>query len=262
MKKRDKYTVTVNGFVKLLAAIAIIIASFTLKSTIALLALWTYALLFILLAVHGSNSKICEWLSARKFFIIIFFMPTIIVAFYAGIAASEVLKDSMGAFSLLLSIASIPLAFLFLRFHGGIRRYNHLISFVAFPVAVYILCILFAETAMKVAAIGAAVFCVVCFIGSCIDPEHKADYSSSGDKSERGNYKARWENHPDSEVRNNVIHLRGTVIVEYTGTFWQDSADEVIQRLVQTYVARVHKEMPGYSVDKSTLQVKYVKIGD
>lgn len=154
MKKKNKYTVTVNGFVKLLAAIAIFIASFTLKSTIALLALWTYALLFILLAVLGSNNKFCEWLSDRK-----------------------------------------------------------------------------------------------------------ADYSSKDDHSEKGKYTARWESRPDSDVRNNVIHLRGTIIVEYTGTLFQDSADEVIRDLLQSYVNRVRAEMPGYSVDKSTVQVKYVKVG-
>lgn len=49
--------------------------------------------------------------------------------------------------------------------------------------------------------------------------------------------------------------------MEYTGTLFQDSADEVIRDLLQSYVNRVRAEMPGYSVDKSTVQVKYVKVG-
>lgn len=125
MKKKNKYAVTVNGIVKLLAAIAIFIASFTLKSTIALLALWTYELLFIFLAVHGSNNKFCEWLSQRKFFMGICLFPSIILAFYASLAASETLKDPLGAFALLLTISSILLTFVFLRLHGGIRWHDH-----------------------------------------------------------------------------------------------------------------------------------------
>lgn len=261
MKKKNKYTVTVNGFIKLLVAFVIFAVGFLTKSSYAFLALTAYTFIFIYLAILGSNSKFCEWLSARKFMIAICIFPSIALAFYTGISASETLKDPMGAFSLLLTIGSIPIALLFARFHGGIRRYNHLISFIAFPLIVYILCILFAETAMKVAAISGAVACGLCFVASCFDMDHKVDFSSRNDNSERGNYKARWESQPDSSVRDKVIHLRGTIIVEYTGTFFQDSADEVAQRLIQAYIARVSNEMPGYAVDKSTVQIKCVKVG-
>lgn len=265
---KDKFKVTAGGGVKLIAALFMFIAASVVfpigVNPIATLSVYVYTLLFIFLAVNGSNSRVAQWFAERKIFTTIFFMPTIVYAFYSGIiffTADD--KDAVvAAFAILLTVLSIPFSFILIRFQGGIRRMNALGAYVAFPIVLYVICILFAKTAMTVAAAASAGTVLICIIVSVIQfsRDHKVDYSSGSDKASYGNCRARWDGHPMSNVKDNVIHLRGTVIVEYTGELSQGTANRVANELIQKYVSSVSRDMPGYSVNSASVTVKYEKI--
>lgn len=270
--KKNKYEVTVSGWFKFLATLAFVVFCFIVMTSstsedgaiAATLSLFAYTLLFVYLAVNGSNSKVAALIRERKIFLWIFFMPTIVLAFYSGglliIAGKKVI---LGVFSALLTILSIPFAFIMIRLQGGIRRWNAFFAFIALPVSLYVLCNAFPDSMVLVALVAIAIVFVVFFLLSLIQniKDHRADDASEHDKIETGNYTAKWENKPDSYVRNNVIYLRGTINVDYYGEFYQSSADDAVRKLLNIYVSRVAAQMPGYSVDDNAeIIVKYTKI--
>lgn len=223
-----------------------------------------YSFLFIFLAVNGSNSKAASWIAKKKIFLYIFFMPTVICAFYSGAIYFGGDADSeLGAFAILLTILSIPLAIIMLRFQGGIRRWNAFFAFLALPLSLYLFCRLFREQAI-VAASCAGVLVFLIFLGCSVVQsiiDHRADDASGDDKASYYGYSAKWDGKPDSDVRDKVIHLRGTIIVEYTGELYQSYADSAVEELIKTYVRRVAHTMRGYSVDRASLNIKYVNVG-
>lgn len=270
MSKNDKYEVTAKWHHKLIAMVVLFLAAFysmTAEHPGPTLSLFVYMLLFVYLSVWGTNNKIALWIAERKLFMYIFFMPTFICAFYSG----ALLFDSfdkpyahLASFSALLTILSLPYAFLLMRFRGGIRKLNSLYAFMAFPIVLFIVCRLFAKQSFIVAAIASFVVFLICFIISFIqyDKDHHADYASADDKAERGDYKAVWESRPDSEVRNNVIHLRGTIVIQYYGDYYnKDRANELANSLIQSYVHRVHSEMKGYSINSASVTIKSQRMG-
>lgn len=264
---KDKYQVTVSGWFKLLATIVFIIFSVTSvfpKSDVAGISLLVYSFLFVFLAVKGSNSRAAAWIAERNLFSYIFFMPTIICAFYsAAIYFGGDADSELGAFSILLTILSIPLAIILLRFQGGIRRWNAFLAFLALPLSLYLFCRLFRDLAIAAAG-GAAVVVFLVFLGCAVVQsmiDHRADDASGSDKADYRGYSARWDGKPDSDVSDKVIHLRGTIIVEYTGEFYQSNADSAVEDLIKTYVRRVAHTMRGYSVDRASLNIKYVNVG-
>ncbi len=109
------------------------------------------------------------------------------------------------------------------------------------------------------ASVGTVLFCIIVSVIQ-FSRDHKVDYSSGSDKASRGNCRARWDGHPLSDVKDNVIHLKGTIIVEYTGELSQSTANRVARELIQKYVAGVGRDMPGYSVNSASVSVKYEKI--
>lgn len=264
----DRFKVTVGGGVKLITAIVLFVAASTVFPVgihpIPAFSMYIYTLMFIFLAVNGSNSRAAQWIAERKAFTTVFFMPTVVYAFYAGfIFATAGDKDAVeAAFAVLLTILSIPFSFILIRFQGGIRRMNALGAFVAFPVVLYVICRLFAKTAIKVALAAAVGTVLVCIIVSVIQfsKDHKVDYSSGSDKSSKGHCRARWDGHPLSDVKDNVIHLKGTIVVEYTGELSQSDANAAANGLIQKYVASVGREMSGYSVNRASVSVRYEKI--
>ena len=92
--------------------------------------------------------------------------------------------------------------------------------------------------------------------------EGRADIFASGDKSNVGRYTAKWENMPQSDVNGKVIRIRGTIIVEYSGVFHDDKAEEAVQRLLNSYSNHVANKMPGYTVkrDGHDITVKHRRI--
>ena len=268
---KNKYLVTVNGWFKLLATVFFI--SFTCAKVFpasipAGLALLAYSLLFVYLAVNGSNSKFAAWIADKNFFTAIFFMPTVLCAVYSAVIYFGSIDSSNGknvhlaAFGALLTILSIPFAFIMLRVQGGIRRWNAFVAFVAFPTSLYILSILFPEK-IAIAAGGATIIVFLVFFGFAVAQsirDHRADDSCHGDEGKSGGYSAKWDGNPNSDVRNNVIHLRGTVIVEYSGELYKSNAEKAVKDLVNAYVLRVARDMKGYSVDDAELTIKYNRI--
>lgn len=260
----NKYEVTATFGYKLLAWIILVGASFKAASedsAAAFLTLFIYSFLYIGLAVGGSNNKVASWLVNQKFFLYICFGPTLIWAFYCGATLGDD-KSVMAVFSVLLTIFSIPFAFLLIKFRAGIRKFQDLAAFLLFPVILRWVSEEFAEKALST-AISASLFTVlICFLIAYFDysRDHKTDYTSADDKDEAGRYTATWKSHPQSEVRNQVIHLRGTIVVNYTGEFFQPSADKVVRNLIQRYVMRVGNEMKGYSVNDAEVYVEYRKL--
>jgi hypothetical protein len=267
----SKYEITVTWKHKLMAILAMLVIDFLLfsafgssESIMWTVSLIVYLLLFVYLAVMGSNGKVAAWISERKLFSTVFLMPTLIWAFYGGIMNVMSMGDGdayLGAFGALLTILSIPYSLLLIRLRGGIRRMNSLISFVVFPIALLLVCILFVKVAIVVAIVAALLVLLFCFVVSLIQHsrDHKADYIAENHEGKYGNYKAVWDGHPQSDVKDNVICLRGTVVVEYYGEFYKDSADEAAQNLINAYVMTVKSDMPGYSVDKASIYIKYEK---
>ena len=131
-----------------------------------------------------------------------------------------------------------------------------------FPIVIYLICYYYAETAIKL-AIGLSLFALIaCFVMAYIDNgrKHKADYASAGKKASRSNCSACWDDRPMSDVSNKVIHLKGTIIVKYTGEFSKHDANDVVHALIQDYVKRVARDMPGYSVDSASVNIRYLKL--
>lgn len=262
--KKDKFKVTVNGWVKLLATIIFFIFTATTiiaASVEAAIAMLSYILIFVYLAVRGSNNKIASWLSEKNFFIYICIAPTIFLAFYSFAFLSE--NKIYGTFAALLCIMAIPFTFILLFFQGGIRRWNGLISYVALPIVLYVLVKMFPGKMFRVAAFASLTIVIICFICAVIQSikDHKADDNSGDDKTSSGGYIARWDGKPDSNVSNKIIQLKGTVIVEYTGTFYQSNADAAVSELIKLYVRRVGKTMKGYTVDSASLNIEYHQVG-
>ena len=266
--KRNKLEVTIGGFWKLLIFLALIIATIIFfdpsqdANLPAFISMFVYSLLFVFLGVYGSNSRIAAWFTERKFFTTIFFMPTIICAFYSGIyfALADESNAILAAFAVLLTIFSIPFTFILARVQGGIRRGNALTAFLLFPVIIYGACYFFAQTAFLVALGAAAVTVVICIIISVVEfgRDHKVDYASEGDKATNGDYTARWDGYPMSDVSDNVIHIKGTIIIEYKGDLYEDYAKGAAENLIQSYVYKVGRDMPGYTVDKASVELRYV----
>lgn len=266
MKRNAK--VTVNGWFKLLATIAFIVFDLIIATDSnkegnleVALALFAYTLLFVFLAVLGSNNKVAIFISDKKIFIYIFFVPTIVLSLYSGIYAG-VSKgtQALGAFCILLTIFSIPFSFIMLFIQGGIRRWSGFSAFIALPVSLYVLCLMFPKNMIMISGVTAIITIVIFFIVGVIEyaKDHRADDAAERDTAESGGYKARWEDTPNSEVSNNqVIYLRGTIVVDYYGEFNQSSADDVIKGLINQYVRHVAK-MPGYTIDKTAkVTIKY-----
>ena len=269
MSKVNKFTVTVNGWFKLLATVFFLGFTFTRvfpASAAAGLSLTAYSLLFVYLAVNGSNSKVAAWFAEKNFFLAIFFMPTVVCALYSAViyfgSVDNNANKSLAAFGALLTILSIPFAFIMLRIQGGIRRWNAFAAFVAFPTTLYILTLMFPEK-IAIAAGGATIIVFLIFLGFAVAQsirDHKADDSCGGDSGKSGGYVAKWDGNPNSDVSNNVIYLRGTVVVEYSGEFYQPDADKAVQDLVDAYKVRVARDMKGYSINNGQINVKYVRI--
>ena len=230
----NKYTVTATWRLKLLALAILLLSllclvflsSGTKNALAAFIPMFVYTLLFISLAVEGSENRFAIWLSKRKIFTYIFFMPTLFCPILCLALAEEASMHAI-AFAGLLPLLSIPYAFMLLRFRGGLRKKESVYAYLAFPIVLYVLCFIFAESALPLALGLAGIWTLICIILSFIQfgRDHKADYDSSDDKSESRNYEARWDGHPLSDVKNNVIHIRGKIIVEYWGDFYQNSAD-------------------------------------
>ena len=270
--KRDKARVTVGGGLKFLITIAALAGitfyfmSYETDNVAVIISLYAYTLLFVYLSVVGSNSRVAIWISQRKIFTTIFLMPSIICAIcsVAFFSLGDNASPELTIFAVLLTILSIPFALLLARIQGGIRRGNALLAFWIFPVAIYLVCRFFAKTAVLVAVGASIVVLIVSVIISFVEfsRDHKADYSSVGSSASSGNYSAYWDGHPMSDVKDKVIHLKGTIIVEYTGTtLFTDSANKVVNDLIQAYVADVNSSMPGYRVDVASVEIEYVNVG-
>ena len=267
---KNKYEVNVKWYEKILVVFLMLFAAVNYMDTYNMaptLAWLVYTLLFIYLAVNGTNSKIGRWIGENSLFRSLFFMPTVICAMYSILFLVD--QDSkteiyLSAFAVFLTVLSIPLALLLMRFQGGIRRRSALYAFLGFPFVLYFVCKAFAEQSFLIAAVVSGVIAIVCFIISVINysNDHHADYASADDKAERGDYKAVWESRPDSEVRNNVIHLRGTIVIQYYGDYYnKDRANELANSLIQSYVHRVHSEMKGYSINSASVTIKSQRMG-
>lgn len=268
---RNKFEVTVSGWFKLLATIVLLGfsgATVLPASPAAGVSMLAYSLMFVFLAVNGSNSKIAAWIADRKAFMTVFFMPTVVCAFYSAVIYfSSVDNDPRGktlaAFGALLTILSIPFSFVLIRVQGGIRRWNAFAAFVAFPISLYVLCMMFPEKAAIAAGGATVVVFLIFFIFAVVQNirDHRADDASGSDKARAHGYVAKWDGKPDSNVSNNIIHLRGTIIVEYSGQLDKSYASDVVRSLIQTYVARVARDMPGYSVNDANVTVRYEQVG-
>lgn len=240
--------------------------AFVNGSIVVFLSLFAYTLLYVYLATWGSDSRIAQWIARRKVFGFIFLMPTIACALYsAGYFAMLQPGEPryLAAFAVFLTVLSIPFLFILARSQGGIRRLNGLIAYLVFPVVLYVICLIFAENSVLVAGIASVVAAVAVFIAAVIQhgKDHKADYASEDSESEHGKYVAKWDGRPDSSVSDNVIHIRGTIIVDYTGDFYQSDADSAVEGLIQSYVWTVQSDMDGYRVDGASVNVKYRKVG-
>lgn len=263
MRRISKYTVTVNGWFKLLALIALLIFTFSVvlpADNISILAMFSYMLLFTGLSIVGSNNRFAEWLSEKNIFICVFFIPSLLSAIFFAIARFA-LNETSVTFAFLLSILSLPFAFAILNIQTGIRRWNAFAPFIIFPIALYILVQLFQDSFIKISFWIAGITVLVFFIIACIEDskDHAADSASRNDRSKSIYCTARWEGSPDSVVRKNVIHLRGTIIVEYSGDLNEIAADAAIEDLIKKYVTHAAGVMPDYSVDDAEVTVKYRK---
>jgi hypothetical protein len=267
---KDKTRVTIGGGLKFLITLGLIVATTLIfnpgqnETLPAAISMYVYTLLFVFLAVNGSNSRFAIWLSERKFFSNLFLVPTIACAFYSGgyFLLSDEGNPSFSAFAALLTVLSIPFSLILMRVQGGIRRENTLTAFLLFPVIIFLACYFFAATAILIAAGVSLAAVLICFIVSCIEfsRDHKVDYSSGDSTATSGDYKAYWDGHPMSDVSDNVIHIKGTIIVEYKGSLYESHANRVVEDLIQSYVYSVGSDMPGYSVDGASVSVKYVNI--
>lgn len=271
--KRDKFQITVNGWVKLLATIVFFLLAVRVieeggddynsdGGLAAGISMMVYSLLFVYLALKGTESKIAQWIADSDIFSKIFLLPTIICTFYSGaIYFSEPCR--LSAFGALLTILSIPLCFVLLGMQGGIRRWSGMAAFVALPFSLYVFGIAFPEKMLAVAGSASILVVLLFIVIATIEygRDHKADYSSADDKSVNRNYEAKWDGRPDSEVKNNVIYLRGTIIVEYRGELFQDKADLEAYNLINQYAMRVKKEMPGYSIGDPKVKIEYRRVG-
>ena len=268
---KNKFEVTVSGWFKLLAFIFFVgfscvrIVPLSAAAGISALA---YSLLFVFLAVNGSNSKVAAWFSNKNFFIAIFFMPTLVGAFYSGaiyFSSTEHATSNevvLAAFGALLTILSIPFAAILLRVQGGIRRWNAFTAFVGFPISLFILCRIFPEK-MAYAAGGATIIVFLIFFTFAVIQsirDHKADDASGGDKGKYRGYVAKWDGKPNSDIHGKVICLRGTIIVEYSGEFDARRAEYAVQELVDSYLIRVKRDMKGYSVGSHDLTIRHNRI--
>lgn len=264
MKIKNKIRVTVNGWYKLLATLVFIGFSlgFFVKNASVGMALLLYSWLFIFLAVIGSNCKVAKWLAKRDFFIYLFVVPLVIGALYSLIIYGDAPEPADYAFAVLLTILSIPVMFLMLWIQGGIRRWSGMIAFVALPCALYLLCKAFPEKLLSVALIGGLITFGFFFITATIEHsrDHRADMDSSLDKGRGRHCTATWDGQPDSIVENQVIRLRGKVIVEYSGDFYERDAKNAAQKLIDKYVMRVERDMPGYTIEDAEVMVEYVQV--
>lgn len=266
--EKDKYQVTVKGWVKLLVAIAFFMFSWNIFSNnekgsdVAGISMIVYSLLFVYLAVTGSNGKAAMWISNTDLFSKIFLMPTIICAFYSAfVYASE--SCVLSAFGVLLTILSIPFALILIKVQGGIRRWDTLIAFVVLPLSIYLFGNIFDAQILAVAGAATILVLLVFVINSVImhSLDHRADFNAADDKSDSRGYKARWDGRPDSDVRDNIIHLRGTIIVEYSGELFEDKARLVANDLIKQYALHVAREMPGYSINDTDVTVECRRVG-